>query len=271
MIKDITLGQYLPGNSVMHKMDARVKLVLTMAFIVVIFICKNFFALGLMALVTLILTFASRVPLRMMLKSLRPVMIILLFTAVLNLFYTKDGNVLFSWWKISVTDKGVFTAVFMLVRIVCLIAGSSLLTYTTTPTMLTDAIERLLSPLKVFKLEVHTLAMMMTLALRFIPTLTEEIDRIMSAQKSRGADLESGGLIKRAKALIPVLIPLFISAFRRAYELAFAMECRCYHGGGGRTRMKQMKMRSMDFVSIAVMACLLGGVIFVNIYFNAVI
>jgi len=271
VIRDITIGQYLPGNSLMHKMDARVKILLTVTFIAVIFICKNFFALGLMALVTLLLTVLSKVPPRMMLKSLRPVMIILLFTAVLNVFYTKDGNVLFSWWRITLTDKGVFTAVFMAVRIVCLIAGSSLLTYTTTPTMLTDAIERLLSPLKIFKLEVHTLAMMMTLALRFIPTLTEEIDRIMSAQKSRGADLESGGLIKRAKALIPILIPLFISAFRRAYELAFAMECRCYHGGEGRTRMKQMKMRLPDFVSAAGMACLLGGVIFVNIYFKAVI
>ncbi|MCR5484095.1 MAG: energy-coupling factor transporter transmembrane protein EcfT [Clostridiales bacterium] len=271
MIRDITIGQYLPGKSALHKMDPRVKIIVTFAFIIVIFMCKNFWSLGLMVLFTALCTILAGVPMRMMLKSLRPVMVILVFTGILNIFYTSGGNKLLEFWKITVTDKGIYTAVFMIVRIVCLIAGSSLLTYTTTPTMLTDAIERILSPLKVFKIQVHTLAMMMTLALRFIPTLIEEIERIMNAQKARGADLESGGFIKRAKALIPILIPLFISAFRRAYELAFAMECRCYRGGEGRTRMKQMKVKATDIVASAVTAALLGAVIFLNIYFKPVI
>lgn len=270
MIKDITIGQYLPGKSVLHRLDARVKTLLVFVFIIVIFICKNFWALGLMIAFTVLFTAVSRVPAKTILKSLKPLVIILIFTGVLNILYTDAGNVLLSFWKITVTDKGLFTAGFMMIRIICLITGSSLLTYTTTPTMLTDAIERLLSPLKVFKIQVHTLAMMMTLALRFIPTLIEEIDRIMSAQKARGADLESGNIIKRAKALVPVLIPLFISAFRRAYELAFAMECRCYHGGEGRTRMKQMKMRALDFAAIGVVGVLIGGVIFLNLRFSPI-
>ena len=189
----------------------------------------------------------------------------------LNVFYNKGGNVLLSFLRITITDKGIYIALFTAIRIIMLVVVSSLLTYTTTPTMLTDALERLLSPLKVFKVPVHTLAMIMTLALRFIPVLIEEIERIMNAQKARGADLESGGLVKRAKALIPILIPLFVSAFRRAYELAFAMECRCYTGGEGRTRMKQMKLALRDFVSLAVFVLFIAAIIVLNHFFAALI
>lgn len=282
MIREITIGQYYPGKSVLHRLDPRMKLVLTFALIVVIFLCKSFLSLGLIALATVGAAALSKVPPKMILKSLKPIVIILIFTAILNIFYTQGGKTYFEWWEISITEKGVNTAIFTMIRIVCLVVISSLLTYTTTPTMLTDAIERLLSPLKVFKIKVHTLAMMMTLALRFIPTLIEEIDRIMNAQKARGADLETGGIIQRAKALVPIFIPLMVSSFRRAYELAFAMTCRCYTGGDGRTRMKQMKLKASDY--FAMLACILitasvitlnvlssKGIIAPNILFTAVI
>lgn len=246
MIKDMTIGQYYPGDSVLHRLDPRMKLVLTFAMIVVIFLCKSFLSLALIALFTIAAAIASKVPAKMILKSLKPIVIILIFTAALNILYTQGGRTYFEWWKISVTEKGVNTAIFTMVRIIVLVVISSLLTYTTTPTMLTDALERVLSPLKIFKIKVHTLAMMMTLALRFIPTLIEEIDRIMNAQKARGADLETGGVFQRAKALVPIFVPLMVSSFRRAYELAFAMTCRCYTGGEGRTRMKQMKLGLRD-------------------------
>lgn len=271
MIRDITIGQYYPGKSVLHRLDPRMKLVLTFALIVIIFLCKSFFSLGLIAVATVGAAALSKVPAKMILKSLKPIVIILIFTAILNVFYTQGGETYFEWWKITITEKGVNTAIFTMIRIVCLVVISSLLTYTTTPTMLTDAIERLLSPLKVFKIKVHTLAMMMTLALRFIPTLIEEIDRIMNAQKARGADLETGGIIQRAKALVPIFIPLMVSSFRRAYELAFAMTCRCYTGGEGRTRMKQMKLAVRDFAALAVCIAVAAGVIVLNIFFEAVI
>ena len=271
MLSDITIGQYYKENSFVHRLDARMKLILTVLFIVIIFLCKNFFALALMLLLTGVSVILSRVPFRMFFKSIKPIVPIILFTVILNMIYIRGGNVLFSWWKIELTSKGVFTAVFMAFRIICLIFCSSLLTYTTAPTELTDAVERLLSPLKVFHVPVHSLAMMMTLALRFIPTLIEEIDRIMNAQKARGADFESGKFLNRVKAMIPVLIPLFVSAFRRAYELSFAMTCRCYHGGDGRTRMKQMKYRVADFVCIFVFAVALVGVILLNNFFGRLI
>ncbi len=271
MIRDITIGQYMPGDSFLHKMDARAKIVLTFAYILAIFFCKNFWALGLMVLLSAVLVPVSRVPVRQVLRSLRPLIVILLFTAVLNLFYTKSGNTLWSWKFLTLTDKGLFTAIFMAVRILALVAVSSLLTFTTTPTDLTDGIERLLSPLKIVKVPVHSLAMMMTLALRFIPTLIEEIDRIMSAQKARGADLESGGFIRRAKALLPILIPLFVSAFRRAYDLAYAMECRCYRGGEGRTRLRQMRFGVRDGVALVLFVCVLAGVAVLNYFFKALI
>lgn len=268
-MRDLTIGQYYPGQSLLHKTDPRVKIILTLVFIFIIFFCKNFFSLGLMVAALLAGVLLSCVPLKMMLKSMRAITFIIILTALLNLFYSTGGKVLVSFKFFKITDTGVYTAIFVAVRIMALIVGSTLLTYTTTPTMLTDAIERLLKPLKLFHVPVHTLAMMMTLALRFIPTLMEEIDKIMNAQKARGADLESGGLMQRAKALVPILIPLFVSSFRRAYELAFAMECRCYTGGEGRTRMKQMKLKGLDSVLIVGCAVLLGGVIALNIFFKA--
>lgn len=271
MISDITIGQYFPGNSAIHKMDARMKIVLTLGLIISFFVCRNFFSLGLGLILVAIIVAISKVPAKMIMKSIKPLLIILIFTAALNVFYNKDGNVLVDFWIITITDKGIYIALFTAIRIIMLVVVSSLLTYTTTPTLLTDAIERLLSPLKVFHVQVHTLAMIMTLALRFIPVLIEEIERIMNAQKARGADLESGGLMKRAKALIPILIPLFVSAFRRAYELAFAMECRCYTGGEGRTRMKQMKMHGRDYVSFVVFVLFIVGIILLNIYFPKLI
>ena len=271
MIRDITIGQYYPGKSFLHRLDPRMKLILTFLLIITVFLCKSFFSLGLIFLVAVIAAAISSVPPKMILKSLKPIVIILIFTAVLNIIYTEGGEVYFEKWGIAITEKGVNTAVFTMIRIVTLVIISSLLTYTTTPTMLTDAIERVLSPLKIFKIKVHTLAMMMTLALRFIPTLIEEIDRIMNAQKARGADLESGGIIQRAKALVPIFIPLMVSSFRRAYELAFAMTCRCYTGGEGRTRLRQMKFTWRDTVCSIVTLLVCGGVIALNIVFDKII
>lgn len=271
MIRDITIGQYYPGKSVLHNLDPRAKLIITFWLIVVIFLCKSFFSLGLIALTAVAAAALSRVPAKMLLKSLKPIVIILVFTAVLNVLYTEGGKEYFRIWEIAVTEKGVNTAVFTMIRIVSLVTISSLLTYTTTPTMLTDGLERILSPLKIFKIKVHTLAMMMTLALRFIPTLIEEIDRIMNAQKARGADLESGGIVQRAKALVPIFIPLMVSSFRRAYELAFAMTCRCYTGGEGRTRMKQMKLSFRDFAALIFCIAVTAGVVVLNHFFEAVI
>ncbi|MDE6580799.1 MAG: energy-coupling factor transporter transmembrane protein EcfT, partial [Ruminiclostridium sp.] len=232
MLKDITLGQYFPGNSIIHRMDSRFKIVLDILYVVILFVADNYISLAVAGIFILMAYAVSEIKLIMMLKSLKPLMPLILFTAILNLFFVKgEGEPLVDWQFITIYMEGISTAIFMIVRIICLIIGMSLLTYTTSPIVLTDAIERLLSPLKKIKLPVHELAMMMTIALRFIPTLIEETDKIMSAQKARGADLDIGGLMKRAKALVPILIPLFVSAFKRANELAMAMECRCYRGG----------------------------------------
>ncbi len=271
MISDITIGQYYKGNSFVHKMDARIKILITVLFIVMIFMCKNFLSLLLTGIFLTVSVLASKVPFKMFFRSLKPIVPIVLFTAVINIFYIGGGKELLSLGFVTITSKGIFTAVFMAVRIVLLIMSSSILTYTTVPTMLTDAIEKLLSPLKLFHIQVHTLAMMMTLALRFIPTLIEEIERIMNAQKARGADFENGSLTDRAKALVPVLIPLFVSAFRRAYELAFAMNCRCYRGGEGRTRMKQMKLKVSDALALALFIAGIAGVLLINKFFGVVI
>lgn len=246
-------------------MDPRVKLVLTMAFIVMLFMSSSFYGLLVGIVYTFMAFAASRIPFKMMFKSLKPIIPIIIFTAILNILFVRTGDVLWQLGFIRITQQGIHTAVFMVVRIVCLIVGTSLLTYTSSPIELTDAIERLLSPLKKLKVPVHELAMMMTIALRFIPTLIEETDKIMSAQKARGADMETGSIIKRARALIPILIPLFVSSFRRAEELALAMECRCYHGGEGRTRMKQMKTSAVDYVSIVITAAFIGAVVVINI------
>jgi len=264
VLNDITLGQFFPGESVIHRLDPRVKLIGTFLYIIAVFIPQNWAGLGLAILFLAATVVLSHLPLRLILKSLKPIIPIIIITSLLNIFYVSDGTLLVDWWIFKITDQGVYTAVFIAIRIMCLIAGSSLMTYTTTPTALTDGMERLFSPLKVLHVNVHELAMMMTIALRFIPTLIEETDKIMSAQKARGADMESGGLMQRVRALIPVLIPLFVSSFRRAYELATAMECRCYHGGEGRTRMKQLHMAARDGAALAVMAVLVGLLIATN-------
>lgn len=275
LIKDITIGQYFFGKSFIHKCDARTKILLTFAMIVIIFISKNFLSLGLVVAFTLFEMILSSVPIKMYLKSLKPLLILIIFTAVLNLLYSTGGEVIVEFWKIKITDRAVFNALFIIIRIVCLIECTSVLTYTTTPTMLTDAIEKLLSPLNVilkpFNMQIHTLAMMMTLALRFIPTLIEEIDKISNAQKARGADLDSGKFKDRIKAIIPIIIPLFVSSFRRAYELAFAMDCRCYQGGKGRTRMKKMKFSYRDLIFASATILLCAGVIVSNIFLGSVL
>lgn len=263
MLKDITIGQYFPGKSVVHKLDPRFKIIITGIFIAMLFSADSFIAL-VIGIIFLIVSFLlSKIPFKLMLKSLKPIIPIIVFTSVLNIFFL-DGVVLFKIGFLKVTYEGLRTSAFMIIRIVALIMGSSLLTYTTSPITLTDAIERLLSPLKKIKLPVHELAMMMTIALRFIPTLIEETDKIMSAQKARGADMESGSLLQRAKALTPILIPLFVSAFRRAEELAVAMECRCYQGGDGRTRLRQLKSSGGDYFALGISIVFLDIVLLIN-------
>ena len=270
MIKDITLGQFFPGNSLLHKIDPRAKIVLTLLFIVALFLCRNFFSLILMFVLSVIAVLLSKISFKVVLKGLKAIIFLICFTAVLQIFYNDNGEIL---WKpfenrdFAITTGGVFSAIFITVRVVALIFSSSLLTYTTSPTMLTDAIERLLSPLRYLKINVHSLSMMMTIALRFIPTLIEEINIIMSAQKARGADLETGSFVQRAKALVPIFVPLFVSSFRRAYELAFAMECRCYTGSGNRTRMKKMKLALRDYLVLLAMLFVIALVVVVS-YFN---
>lgn len=245
MLKDITLGQYFPGDTLAHRLDPRTKLLATVLYIIAIFLAKGPIAYGVLILTLIVSVRISKVGARALFRGLKPVLFIIAFTAVLNLFYT-PGTVITQLWIFHVTREGVITAIAMMLRISLLIMGTFLLTYTTSPIRLTDGLEDLLGPLKKLGVPVHELAMMMSIALRFIPTLIEETDKIMSAQKARGADFESGNLIARAKALVPILVPLFISAFRRADELATAMECRCYHGGEGRTRLKQLKFTAED-------------------------
>lgn len=264
MIKDITIGQYFPGTSVIHKMDSRVKLLLDILYLVILFSSQTFTGLLVGILFMVICYLLSRIKLIMILKSIKPILPLMLFTGVLNILFITGEEPLFKWWIISIYPEGIRTTLFILLRIPALIIGMSLLTYTTSPIMLTDAIERLLSPLKKVRFPVHELSMMMTIALRFIPTLVEETDKIMSAQKARGAELDTGGLMKKAKSLVPVLIPLFVSAFKRANELATAMECRCYHGGEGRTRLRQLKTAPRDYVAIAIMLALFAGIIVLN-------
>ena len=271
MIKDITIGQYFPGNSFIHKLDARAKLVVVFISLVEIFLCKNFLSLAVVVVFSIASIAISRISFKVVFKGMKMIYLIILLTSVLQIFYNDEGTVLLDCWKLKITTGGIFTAIFMAIRIICLILVSSLLTYTTSPTTLTDGISRLLSPLNKIKVPVDTLAMMMTIALRFIPTLIEEIDKIMNAQKARGADIDSGNLIQRAKALVPIFIPLFVNSFRRAYELAFAMECRCYNGNNKRTRMKQMKFSWRDAVAFLLIAVMLAGIILLNYFFGAVI
>lgn len=260
MLKDITLGQYFPGNTPVHRLDPRTKLLLVVVYIVALFLCKWFVSYGLMAAFLVAVVVLSRIRPKALLKGLKPLLIIILFTAVLNLFFT-DGEVLVQWWVFRITKEGLKNAFFLVLRIMLLVMGTFLLTYTTSPIALTDGLESLLSPLKKLHFPVHELAMMMSIALRFIPTLIEETDKIISAQKARGADFDTGNIFRRAKALIPILVPLFVSAFRRADELATAMECRCYHGGQGRTKLKQLHFRTGDIVALLIGAAVLAGVI----------
>ena len=247
MLKDITLGQYFPGNTLAHRLDPRTKLTVTVLYIVALFSAHAVYAYAALILTLLVSVRVSRVGAKALLRGLKPVLFIIAFTAILNLFYT-PGVELVHFWIFRITVEGVRTAVTMMARITLLIMGTFLLTYTTSPIHLTDGLESLLGPLKKLRLPVHELAMMMSIALRFIPTLIEETDKIMSAQKARGADFESGSIFQRAKALVPLLVPLFVSAFRRADELATAMECRCYHGGGGRTKLHELHYAARDYL-----------------------
>ena len=255
MLKDITLGQYFPGDTVVHRLDPRTKLIALILYIVALFSAKGWITNAIVLLVLVGMAALSRIGMRALLGGLKPLIVIVILTGILNLFYT-DGTVIAQWWIFRITQEGISRAVMMVLRILLLVCSTFLLTYTTSPLALTDALERLLAPLKKLRFPVHELSMMMSIALRFIPTLIEETDKIMSAQKARGADFETGSLTKRAKALLPILVPLFVSAFRRADELATAMECRCYHGGEGRTRMKTLSMGKADAVALVLFTAL---------------
>lgn len=261
MLKDITLGQFFPGNSVIHRLDPRTKLIVLIVYIVALFLAQSWISYGLLFLFLAAAIKVSTIPLKTIVRGLKPLVMILIFTGVLNLFFTKEGPTLVSFWGLSITLGGVQRAVLMMARILMLITCTFLLTYTTSPIALTDGLESLMGPLKKIKVPVHELSMMMCIALRFIPTLIEETDKIMNAQKARGADFENGSLMDRARALIPILVPLFVSAFRRADELATAMECRCYQGGEGRTKMKLLRYHRNDLAAFTVGAVLMAGVL----------
>ena len=261
MLKDITLGQYFPGNSIIHRLDPRTKLIMLVVYIVALFMAANWISYALMFVFLAVVIKISTIPLKSIVRGMKPLVMILVFTGVLNLFFTQEGELLVNIWIIKIYSGGLSRAVLMMLRILMLITCTFLLTYTTSPIALTDGLEALMNPLKKIKVPVHELSMMMCIALRFIPTLIEETDKIMCAQKARGADFENGSLMDRAKALIPILVPLFISAFRRADELATAMECRCYQGGEGRTKMKLLRYHREDFLSFGFGLLLIAAVI----------
>ena len=257
MLKDLTLGQYFPGDTVVHRLDPRTKLIFVLLYIIALFNAKGWVAYGVMIVITLLSMAISHIRLKNIFKGLKPMMFIIALTALLNLFYTQGTPIREGW---IITWEGIERSVKMMLRITLLITGTFLLTYTTSPMALTDGLERLMNPLKKLKVPVHEMTLMMSMALRFIPTLIEETDKIMSAQKARGADFETGSLIERARALLPILVPLFVSAFRRADELAVAMESRCYHGGEGRTRLKQLRFTGIDFVALFFGVLLVAGI-----------
>ena len=252
MIRDITIGQYYPVDSKLHRLDPRVKIMCTLLYLISLFLFQNIFGYLVATVFLIIVIRMSKVPFKFIVKGLRPIIMLLMITVVFNLFLTKTGNVLLKVWILQISDDGVRTAFFMMLRLVYLILGSSIMTFTTTPNALTDGIERLLWPLRKIKIPVHEIAMMMSIALRFIPILLEETDKIMKAQTARGADLESGNIVQKAKAMIPILVPLFVSAFRRATDLAMAMEARCYRGGEGRTKMKPLIYQKKDYIAYAI-------------------
>lgn len=259
MLKDVTLGQYFPGNSIVHRLDPRAKIIWLVGYIVALFLVKGWGGYLLMLATLISFTALARIGAKAMLKGLKPLVFIVVFTGIINLFYG-SGEPLVEFWIFTITLDGIKTAIYMILRIMLLVCGTFLLTYTTSPLQLTDGLERLLSPLKKIKIPVHEMSMMMSIALRFIPTLIEETDKIMSAQKARGAGFDTGRLTERAKALIPMLVPLFVSAFRRADELATAMECRCYRGGEGRTRMKELHFASRDAIALLCCAVIIAAV-----------
>ena len=261
MLKDITLGQYFPGKSPIHLLDPRTKLLFLIIYFIALFTADGWVSYGIVLVFLSTVIYMTTIPLKTIVKGLKPLILILVFTGILNLFMTPGENVLVSFWGLKITTEGLVQAIFMVSRILMLIVGTFLLTYTTSPIALTDGLESLLGPLKKLHLPVHELSMMMCIALRFIPTLIEETDKIMSAQKARGADFETGSLMQRVKALVPILVPLFIGAFRRADELATAMECRCYQGGEGRTKMKTLHYKRRDFVAFGSGAVLVAGII----------
>lgn len=264
-MKSISFGQFYPAESIIHKADPRTKVILAVLYIVSSFVCQSVMSFAVLAITSLLVILLSKIPAKMVLRSIRPILVVMLFMSLLNVFLTKGGVLIVEFWRISIYSKGIYAAVSAVVRVIALIIGTSIfLTYTTTPIELTDGIEQLFGPLKKIKIPVHEFAMMMTIALRFIPTLIEETDKIISAQKARGADFSNGSLIKRAKALIPILVPLFISAFRRADELAIAMECRCYRGGEGRTKLHILKYKAHDVLLILLFSALLAGLILMN-------
>ncbi len=265
MLRDITIGQYFPGESIIHRLDPRFKIVLTILFIVMVFTGDKFICLSVGAVFTVLVILLSGIKIKMFLKTLKSLLPLMLLTVLLNLFFIKSGDVLWQWKFLKITSEGVDISIFMIVRISLLLMGTSVLTYTTSPITLTDAVERLLSPLKKLRFPVHELAMMMSIALRFIPTLIEETDKIISAQKARGAEIDSGSFMARAKNLISILVPLFVSSFRRADELATAMECRCYNGGAGRTRLRQLRSAPRDYIALAVTLIFLAAAIVLNI------
>ncbi|MCM1048990.1 MAG: energy-coupling factor transporter transmembrane protein EcfT [Clostridiales bacterium] len=263
MLRDITLGQYYQADSVIHKLDPRVKLVATITFIISLFVVKNIIGYCIAAVFLAIAVKLSKVPFRFMIKGMKAIFFLLMITVVFNIFLT-PGEALFTVWKLTITKEGLRNAAFMAIRLVFLIIGSSVMTLTTTPNNLTDGMEKLMAPLKFFRIPVHEVAMMMSIALRFIPVLMEETDKIMKAQIARGADFESGNLIKKAKSLVPLLVPLFISAFRRANDLAMAMEARCYRGGEHRTKMKPLRYKRRDAAAYTMIAVYFAACIGVN-------
>ena len=265
MLSDITIGQFFPGNSPLHRTDPRMKLILTVFYIVTVFLANTLLSVCAVFLLSLSVAVIGRVPLKTVIRSLKPLRFIIFFTSLLNLFWTKGDDLLVSFWMLEIYAEGITRALFIIVRIVSLLIGSTvLISYTTSPIALTDGLEQLLSPLKKIKVPVHDFAMMMTIALRFIPTLIEETEKIMSAQKARGADFTTGSTVKRVKAIIPIIIPLFISAFRRAGELATAMTCRCYRGGKGRTKLNILKFGYRDAILIVAGIVFISGLLFLN-------
>ena len=265
MLRNITIGQFFPGDSLVHRLDPRTKIVLTLAMIVCVFLSQGFIGFALILAFTLLVCRSTGIGLKFIVRGLKPILYIVILTFALNLFFQTNGTVLWRWKFLRITEEGLRRALYMAIRLMLLVVVSQLLTLTTSPIALTDGLEALMKPLKRIRFPAHEIAMMMSIALRFIPTLMEEADKIMKAQQARGADFESGGLLRRAKAMVPLLVPLFVSAFRRADELAMAMEARCYRGGEGRTRMRQLRCTRLDLAAFLIVAALIAAVAGLNI------